>query len=665
MGDGRDSVDLAELFGLDGGRVHIGRPLGDAGQGRLYARKGHPGTAVKLFSPAFLLRSAADLRAKLTWMIAHPPVDVIGRYRFAWPRELVVDRTGALAGYTLPGPLDGVELRALFVRPRQTAPEARPPDWLVGPPAQRPYRADRPRVARDWRLLARAAANLAAATAVLHERGYVVGDFHDGLVRVNAQGGITLVDCDAAQVSVPDPLGPIGLPDVTGQREIPGPAAAAPRGAAAPEGGHVYRAPVGRPEFMPAELLAERGRPLGPGADDYALAVHCFALLLGGHRPYTGIWRAAGAEPAPLGLARLGLYALAGGGRLDPPAGMAPAEVLPDELLTLFERAFGPEAGARQPRPAAVEWRDGLRGLADGLVTCARKQTHHYRSGLDACPWCAGEDQARTRTAALVPAALPTATPGPSRTVVTPPRRAVPRPPASPARTAGSGRPPGPRHRTPPRPEPRRRAGKVGAAVLCLLGAALMALTIFGAVDQPSATDQSRRDSGRPAPGGASVAGAAAAPATPSGSPTAGRLAAIWPWLGRWQSVASSPLPGFGLEIEDQGVTGDREEITATETSGTCPVRYHGTVRAPRDGPISAYPTDASVDLTLDASLPAGQDPKGCALLPDPSSYADAGGTLTSPGVIRFQVTGAIDDLAQARVIVRPGESVALILQRA
>ncbi|WP_238440058.1 hypothetical protein, partial [Frankia sp. AgB1.8] len=31
------------------------------------------------------------------------------------------------------------------------------------------------------------------------------------------------------------------------------------------------------------------------------LAVHCFALLLGGHRPYTGTWRAAGDAPAPRG----------------------------------------------------------------------------------------------------------------------------------------------------------------------------------------------------------------------------------------------------------------------------------------------------------------------------------------------------------------------------
>jgi hypothetical protein len=210
----------------------------------------------------------------------------------------------------------------------------------------------------------------------------------------------------------------------------------------------------------------------------------------------------------------------------------------------------------------------------------------------------------------------------------------------------------------------------VGAVVLCLLGAALMALTIFGAVDQPSATDQARRDAGGPAPGSAAAAIAASArPSSgraPAGATAPPGQASSSPTASRWQSVSTSPLPGFGLEIDDQGETGGQEEITATETSGTCPVRYHGTVHTRLDGPISTWPLDASVRLTLDAVLPAGQDPKGCALLPDPSFYAaGAGGELTSPGVIQFQVTGASDDLAQARVIVHPGEQVALILQRA
>jgi len=676
MGDGQDSVDLADLFGLDGGRVHIGRLLANAGQGRLYAREGHPGTGVKLFSPAILFRSAADLRAKLAWMIEHPPQDVPGRYRFAWPTQLVVDGGGALAGYILPLPVDGVSLRALFVRARQPTAGARRPDWLTGQfgrGGDRTLPPGRPAVAGDWRLLAQAGASLAAATVALHELGYVVGDFHDGLVRVGEHGGITLVDCDTVQVSVPEAAEALD-PAEAGETGVPL---------------RVYQAPVGRPEFTPADLLAERGRPLGPAADDFALAVHCFALLLGGHRPYTGVWRAGDEEPSPLGLAREGLYALAGGGRLDPPAGMPPAGLLPPAVLALFDRAFGPGAGALLPRPTANEWHEALRMLADGLRTCPRTRTHHFQAGLDACPWCAREDAARARAAALTPTTLPPAlppgtlrpetpsadTPSVPALVPSAPIQAVYRPRATPPRAAaarvpGTPRTGGPRHRTPAQPPSRRWTSKIGSALLCLLGAALMVLTVLGAVDQPSASDRAAGDSGGRAQGDAAAptakparSGGPAAAAQPA-SPSPSRRAAFWPWLGRWQSAAGSALPGFGLRLEDAGEVAGQEQITATETSGSCPVRYHGTTRLWPQGPLATYPLGASVRLTLDASLPAGQDPNGCVLRPDPASYTLAGNELTSPGVIEFEVKGALDDVAQAWVSVHPGELITLIMNR-
>jgi len=89
MGDEPESVDLADLFGLDGTRIHAGRPLGAASQGRLYQVDGAPGLAVKLFAPAHLARSAAELRAKLTWMIDHPPAAAAPAEEqapWAWPR---------------------------------------------------------------------------------------------------------------------------------------------------------------------------------------------------------------------------------------------------------------------------------------------------------------------------------------------------------------------------------------------------------------------------------------------------------------------------------------------------------------------------------------------------------------------------------------------------
>ncbi|MBL7633579.1 hypothetical protein I7412_41790, partial [Frankia sp. CN6] len=348
MGDGRDSVDLADLFGLDGERIQVGRLLGAASQGQRYTRVGAPGMAVKLFTPAYLFRAAPDLRARLTWMIDHPPAGpaTVGEHhRVAWPRELVVDRAGALAGYTMPAPPETVELRQVMSPARRAYAGRGAPGWVA--------RFD------DWRLLVATARDLAATVAALHERGYVVGDLNDTNVRVTSGGQVALVDCDTIQVVVD---------------------------------GKAHLSPVGRPEFTPVELLAQRGRPMTSAVDDYALAVHCFAFLLGGHRPYAGTWRGGGERPSALELARRGSYALAGDEKLAPPAGLPSPDVLPAELRVMFDHAFGPAPDGAPRRPTAARWRDALGALAEDLRSCPASPTHHFRSGLDSCPWCALDD---------------------------------------------------------------------------------------------------------------------------------------------------------------------------------------------------------------------------------------------------------------------------------
>jgi hypothetical protein len=199
------------------------------------------------------------------------------------------------------------------------------------------------------------------------------------------------------------------------------------------------------------------------------------------------------------------------------------------------------------------------------------------------------------------------------------------------------------------------------------------------AFDQPSATDLDHGSAVRitaapptlnRAASPTSIRAAPAAGDTTGGSATQASGPAtdaprgMWPWLGRWQSVSGSPLPGFRLEIDDAGAAGDQERIVATEPSGRCPARYSGTTGVPLGGPLVSYPMDTSVRLTLDATLPAGADPKGCTLLPDPAFYAGAGGDRTSPAAIQFQVIGAVNDLALVSVTVHPGQTIAIRMTR-
>jgi hypothetical protein len=622
MGDGRDSVDLADLFGLDGARVRVGRPVARAQQGLLYLRQG-TAEAVKLYTPAYLLRSAAELRAKLTWMIDHPPVDPGTSQRsLGWPRTLVVDGAGGLAGYTMPAPPRTVELRQLTVAHDPTeGGQAADGGRSDQAPAGWAGRFD------DWRTRVETAASLAALTAALHDAGYVVGNFTDTVVRVTSRGQAILTDCDRIQVTT---------------------------------NGRTYLGGVGGPEFTPPELLAERGRPLSPAADDFALAVHCFGLLLGGHRPYSGLWRAGGQPPAPLQLARWGLYGLAGDERLGPPPGLPPAELLPASVRTLVELAFGPGAGVAQRRPAAADWRDALSALATGLQTCPRNPSHHFRPGLEGCPWCAPAGDARRGAAAPEPAGSGPPTvglPASAADVPAPPSRPrVAAVPAPASRPAGGRARRGPAHRSPRGRPAAHWAVRLTAALFCVLGATLLLLNVLGSAAPLT---------GRGGTDGATAAGppaatAAGASARASSQTASGAAPAPRRWLGEWVSGATSLLPGFALTVRDDGPAGRQERIVATQTSGSCPVRYEGLVTGG-----SGATEDAAGDLVLDAHLPADADPSGCALLPSRSSYTAAGGESTSAAAIRIAVTGAAGDLAQAWVVLRPGQTVGLTLNRA
>jgi hypothetical protein len=636
MGDGRDSVDLAALFGLDGARVRVGRPVARGHQGLIYLRHGHGGQpeALKVFSQAYLFRSATQLRAKLAWMIEHPPLDPgISQRSLAWPRALVVDSAGGLAGYTMPAAPRAVELRQLTVAHDPVDGPSLPAGWSG--------RFD------DWRTRVETAESLAALAAALHERGYVIGDFNDTVIRVTSRGQATLVDCDGIQVDAD---------------------------------GRTFLAEVSAPEFTPAELLAQRGRPLTSAADDFALAVHCFGLLMGGHRPFSGLWRDGGDPPTPLQLARWGVYATAGDARLEPPPGMPPAEILPANARAMFELAFGPGAGVDQRRPTASDWRDALGALAAGLVTCARTPTHHYRPGLTDCPWCARTDEARRHASSATAVALtdlPTPVPAPA---VGLPRPTPPVPAAVPLTpVAPGGAPPnkqarrptaGPQHRRPGRGRSAWRwAARLGSAVLCLVGATLMVVTVLGAVLRGSTVD----GAGRSATGSGpttflALTPTTATPTTAAASGTSRMPSTLWrAWLGRWTAGPDAVLPGFGLLISDAGPTpGGEEQITAAETTPSCPVRYEGLTRGWAPGTVTTYPQDASVDLVLDAHLLPGQDASRCVLLHSSSYFTAGGADLVVTGAIHIQVIAADDDLAKATVTLTPGAApIGLTLTRA
>ncbi|HLL82783.1 MAG TPA: TonB family protein [Longimicrobium sp.] len=363
--------------------------LGAGGEARVFALPGDAERVVKVF------RHPTPERArKIARMIAAPPVlgpDPEGAVRLAWPQEGVVDEEGRPVGFLMPR----AEGPRIFEFYNPVTRRTRAPLFHYG-------------------LLHRAGANLAAAFAALHERGYVVGDVNESNILVAPDGAVTLVDTDGFQV--PDPAT-----------------------------GAVYRSRVGRPEFTAPEL---QGVPFGavdrtPEQDRFGLAVLLFLLLMEGTHPFA-VRMAGGAEPEPLEeRLRAGMFPYASerpGRTATPPRLALPFEVLHPMVRELFVRCFVDGHQDPAARPDAETWRASLREAEEELRRCDVNPQHRFGAHLGICPWCErarllrGRDPfpATAEAASRVGTRIPRPAPPPVPAAAPAPRPRRPAPPAAP-----------------------------------------------------------------------------------------------------------------------------------------------------------------------------------------------------------------------------------------
>jgi hypothetical protein len=390
----------------DGTTITLGELLADGGEGFVYAVVEDPAIVVKLIRPELreqLPAKAARMRA----MITNPPPNwresSSGHVVLSWPID-TVDHHGAFAGFTMPR----VDLAATAEIHNIQNPSDRRDPSVKAPPWIQLF---------TWRYHVQTGANLALATQMLHEGGYVVGDFNERNIFVTGEARVTLVDCDSMQV--PNP------------------------------GGAPFLCLVGRPEYTAPELYGAdlSATPRQPSSDLFALAVHIHLLLLNNHYPFDGMWRGRGEKPGRRQLVRDGVYA-GGGGSLRPAQFPAGVDLLPETIRDLFRRAF--VSGAKDPalRPAASEWNVELRKLGSSLVPCSAYPTEHvYSDHLRDCPWCAEAARAMRQqvplpTPVVVPPPVAPAPPvftAPTQAPAPPPRVRTAPSPARPARPAAGG----------------------------------------------------------------------------------------------------------------------------------------------------------------------------------------------------------------------------------
>jgi serine/threonine protein kinase len=315
-------------------------PMGVGGEARIFTLPDDPRFCAKIYH-----QPPPEQAHKLAAMLANPPEDPMaaqGLISIAWPVDLLHTPYGnrQFVGFLMP--------RVSGMRPL----------FNVYNPVTR--RKETPLF--NYEYLHRAARNLAAAVRGLHRRGYVIGDINESNILIDpASALVTLVDTDSFQVRDPAT-------------------------------DHVYRCPVGKPEYTPPELQNRNFRLVDrrPEHDAFGLAVLIFQLLMEGAHPYSGIYQGDG-DPPPYE-ERIAAGHFTYGGHPTPYRPMPyapPYELLPPRLRALFARCFTDGRHDPTARPDAAAWAAQLKETEEALITCQANPRHRYGDHLETCPWCA------------------------------------------------------------------------------------------------------------------------------------------------------------------------------------------------------------------------------------------------------------------------------------
>jgi DNA-binding helix-hairpin-helix protein with protein kinase domain len=315
----------------EGREAGLGRCLGQGGEGAVYAVPIWPSSAAKIYA-----RRPDELVARKLAAMVQLGTKELASFA-AWPQRLLLDpRTRSAVGFLMPRVDGHREIHALY-----------------GPTARKAAFPD-----ASWAFLVRVARNLAAAFDTVHRHGHVVGDVNQGNVVVSRKATVRLIDCDSFQIT---------------------------------HLGRTYPCKVGVPLFTPPELQGQRLDSVQRTHDHdrFGLAVLVFQLLFMGRHPFTGRHRK---RVVPVEAAiREGLFAFGHEARAQgwtpPPFSLLLTEVT-RPVADLFERAFGGQAAAGGPRPAAAEWVRELDALEAELAICGNDPRHVYAATRGSCPWC-------------------------------------------------------------------------------------------------------------------------------------------------------------------------------------------------------------------------------------------------------------------------------------
>lgn len=335
-----------KLYNQQGQPITLGEELGRGGEGRVFTVGNQPDLVAKVYDRAVPPEKAE----KLSLMVSLATERLLRLA--AWPTDTLHEAPGKqMAGFLMPRVNDHKPIHSLYG----------PKDRLHKFPQA------------DWRFLIHAASNLAAAFAVVHEHGHIIGDVNHGNVVVSQQATVRLIDCDSFQIR-----GQI-------KRPINGP-------------DRWFLCEVGVSTHTPPEL---QFKPLGETVrtvnhDNFGLAVLIFQLLFMGRHPFSGRFLGAGemAMERAIQEFRFAYSSQAAAQQMEPPPNTLALSAGSEPVAQLFERAFSSNTVTGATRPTSQEWIAALSQLSARLIKCPKYSGHYFLDSLKNCPWC--EIEART-----------------------------------------------------------------------------------------------------------------------------------------------------------------------------------------------------------------------------------------------------------------------------
>lgn len=319
--------------------ITLGQEIGRGGEGSVYSIKDNNSQVAKVYSSSpeqkkiqklILMAEAAD--ASLTQIAA-------------WPLDVLLDQQGNARGFLMPRIDARRDIHELY------SPKSRAEAF--------------PQI--DFRFLVHVGGNIGRVFAVLHAKGYVLGDINHSNLLVGPDGTVRLIDCDSIQVRY---------------------------------GSYVFTCDVGSPLFTAPELQGShfRGLERTQNHDRFGLAILLFHLLFMGRHPFAGKYSGPGEMPIERAITQ---YRFAYGpdrsrNSMERPPATLPLEYLGPSIAQLFNKAFSrlPPGGNR---PEAKSWIDELEKLKGSLRSCPVAEWHHYPNWLSTCPWCSLEAQTGIR----------------------------------------------------------------------------------------------------------------------------------------------------------------------------------------------------------------------------------------------------------------------------